>query len=182
MQRWHLNATGGDLSVFKCLVRASPPRLDAAGRTWGSRCSICLNNATDALADDLDIRLGWERAMDQADHFETMALACRWRLQSKSADPSYHQGKGFLVLGLFLIRRADTCRRTVKLHNHEDWRRPDRLKTAARLGTGLITDVTQLRRMHREPKEFAARTARSAHLLLVDDDPTLIPVVMARAQ
>ncbi|MBB3102047.1 ATP-binding protein [Azomonas macrocytogenes] len=118
VQRWHLMRPEAHYS-YNCLGPGSPPRLMPPADLSQSLMNL-LNNATDACADDLDIRLDWdaqEIKVTIRDHGPGVPLA----IAEQIGRPFFTtKGKGF-GLGLFLSQASvNRAGGTVKLYNHED--------------------------------------------------------------
>ncbi len=118
LQRWHLMRPEATYA-YHCDGPGSPPWLMPPADLSQSLMNL-LNNATDACARDLEIRLDWdvqEIRVTIRDHGPGVPLA----IAEQIGRPFFTtKGKGF-GLGLFLSQASvNRAGGTVKLYNHED--------------------------------------------------------------
>ena len=118
LRRWHLMRPEATYR-YECLGPGAAPRLMPPADLSQSLLNL-LNNATDACAEDLQIRLTWDAQWIQVtirDHGPGVPLAIAEQIGRPFLTT---KGKGF-GLGLFLSQASVTrAGGTVKLYNHED--------------------------------------------------------------
>ena len=118
LNRWHLMRPEANYR-YQMLGQGSAPRLAPSPDLTQALLNL-LNNAADACAENLDIRLDWDAAelcISIRDHGAGVPLAIAEQL----GKPFFTtKGKGF-GLGLFLSQASVTrAGGSVKLYNHED--------------------------------------------------------------